>query len=172
MKGDTQKQVRVILADDHAVVRKGIREFLEEDAAIRVVAEANDGEEAVALVAREQPDVALFDIQMPRLSGGELCANCHDGLAAKHGGLEVSGVTYTLFQSLSPGYGFTGFLISWLAGGRPVAIVVMAFLFAFITATGYTLQITQSVPYAVVNILLAVILFVVLARGSGRAASR
>ena len=64
-----QPPIRVVLADDHAVVRKGIREFLEEDATIRVVAEANDGEEAVALVAREQPDVALLDIQMPRLSG-------------------------------------------------------------------------------------------------------
>ncbi len=61
--------IRVVLADDHAVVRKGIREFLEEDAAIRVVAEASDGEEAVALVAREQPDVAVFDIQMPRMTG-------------------------------------------------------------------------------------------------------
>ncbi len=61
--------IRVILADDHAVVRKGIREFLEEDSAIRVVAEASDGEEAVALIAREQPDVAVFDIQMPRVTG-------------------------------------------------------------------------------------------------------
>lgn len=61
--------IRVVLADDHAVVRKGIREFLEESAAIRVVAEAGDGEEAVALVAREQPDVAVLDIQMPRLNG-------------------------------------------------------------------------------------------------------
>ena len=61
--------IRVVLADDHAVVRKGIREFLEEDTAIRVVAEASDGEEAVALVAREQPDVAVFDIQMPRMTG-------------------------------------------------------------------------------------------------------
>ncbi len=63
--------IRVVLADDHAVVRKGIREFLEEDAAIRVVAEASDGEEAVTLVAREQPDVAVFDIQMPKLNGME-----------------------------------------------------------------------------------------------------
>ena len=61
--------LRVVLADDHAVVRKGIRQFLEEDPAIRVVAEASDGEEAIALVAREQPDVAVFDIQMPRLTG-------------------------------------------------------------------------------------------------------
>ncbi len=42
--------IRVVLADDHAVVRKGIREFLQEDAEIRVVAEASDGEEAIALV--------------------------------------------------------------------------------------------------------------------------
>lgn len=61
--------LRVVLADDHAVVRKGIRQFLEEDPAIRVVAEASDGEEAIALVAREQPDVAVFDLQMPRLTG-------------------------------------------------------------------------------------------------------
>ncbi len=61
--------VRVVLADDHAVVRKGIREFLEEDTSLRVVGEASDGEEAVALVAREKPDVAVFDIQMPRMNG-------------------------------------------------------------------------------------------------------
>ena len=66
---NTPKLIRVVLADDHAVVRKGIREFLEEDEGIRVVAEASDGEEAVALVAREQPDVAVFDIQMPRVNG-------------------------------------------------------------------------------------------------------
>ncbi len=61
--------IRVLLADDHAVVRKGIRDFLEEDKEIRVVAEAGDGEEALALIAREKPDVAVFDIQMPRLNG-------------------------------------------------------------------------------------------------------
>ncbi len=66
---DSQKRIRVVLADDHAVVRKGIREFLEEDTAIRVVAEASDGEEAITLVEREQPDVAVFDIQMPRVNG-------------------------------------------------------------------------------------------------------
>jgi DNA-binding NarL/FixJ family response regulator len=66
---DETTRIRVLLADDHAVVRKGIREFLEEDTTMRVVAEASDGEEALALVARERPDVAVFDIQMPRLNG-------------------------------------------------------------------------------------------------------
>jgi DNA-binding NarL/FixJ family response regulator len=66
--------IRVILADDHAVVRKGIREFLEEEAdepRIVVVAEASDGDEAVALAARHLPDVAVLDIQMPGTSGIE-----------------------------------------------------------------------------------------------------
>ncbi len=65
------KEIRVLLADDHAVVRKGIRDFLDDDDAIRVVAEAGDGQAAVDAYAREQPDVALFDIQMPRLNGLE-----------------------------------------------------------------------------------------------------
>ncbi len=63
--------IRVVLADDHAVVRKGIREFLEESGDIRVVAEAADGEQAVTLVAEHQPDVAVLDIQMPDVTGIE-----------------------------------------------------------------------------------------------------
>jgi DNA-binding NarL/FixJ family response regulator len=66
------KAITVLLADDHAVVRKGIRDFLEEDAALRVIAEANDGAEAWALLAQERPDVAVLDIRMPHLSGVEL----------------------------------------------------------------------------------------------------
>ncbi len=65
------ERIRVVLADDHAVVRKGIREFLEEDGDITVVAEAADGDEALALVARHQPDVAVLDIQMPGIGGIE-----------------------------------------------------------------------------------------------------
>lgn len=61
--------IRVLLADDHAVVRKGIREFLEEDESIRVIAEAADGQEALKQIQQNPPDVAVFDIQMPRLNG-------------------------------------------------------------------------------------------------------
>ena len=64
--------IRVILAGDHAVVRQGIRQFLESAPDIRVVAEAKDGEEAVALIQQVQPDVAVLDIQMPKLSGIEV----------------------------------------------------------------------------------------------------
>ncbi len=64
--------IRVILADDHAVVRKGIREFLEEAGDIQVVAEAADGDEALALIRTHRPDVAVLDIQMPGRSGIEV----------------------------------------------------------------------------------------------------
>lgn len=61
--------IRVVLADDHSVVRKGIREFLEEEKDIEVVAEAADGEEAKALIRQHKPDVAVLDIRMPRATG-------------------------------------------------------------------------------------------------------
>jgi ABC-type uncharacterized transport system permease subunit len=89
------------------------------------------------------------------------------GFAGLAGMGEAMGIAGRLRQSLSPGYGFTGFLIAWLAGGKPVGILFMAFLFAIITSAGDTLQISQGLPYAVVNILLATILFVVLASRSG-----
>jgi DNA-binding NarL/FixJ family response regulator len=63
--------IRVVLADDHAVVRQGIRQFLEEAGDIQVVAEAGDGAEAIQLVETHRPDVAVLDIRMPKLSGVE-----------------------------------------------------------------------------------------------------
>ena len=65
--------IQVILADDHAVVRKGIREFLLEPGDIDVMAEAADGDEAMALIDQLRPDVAVLDIQMPKRSGIDVC---------------------------------------------------------------------------------------------------
>jgi DNA-binding NarL/FixJ family response regulator len=64
--------IRVILADDHAVVRKGIREFLEEETDICVLAEASDGETAKQLIQTHRPDVAILDIRMPGATGIEV----------------------------------------------------------------------------------------------------
>ncbi len=70
--GTENKPIRVLLADDHAVVREGIRQFLERAGDIQVVAEAADGLEAETLIATKGPDVAVLDIQMPRASGIEV----------------------------------------------------------------------------------------------------
>jgi DNA-binding NarL/FixJ family response regulator len=61
--------IRVVLADDHAVVRAGIRQFLEFAGGISVIAETGNGQEACTLVDQNRPDVAVLDIQMPGLSG-------------------------------------------------------------------------------------------------------
>jgi DNA-binding NarL/FixJ family response regulator len=64
--------LRVVLADDHAMVRQGIRQFLEEEPDIAVVAEAADGQEALRLVGQHHPDVAILDVQMPGMTGVEV----------------------------------------------------------------------------------------------------
>jgi two-component system response regulator NreC len=64
-------QIRIVLADDHAVMRTGLRLVLERQADFAVVGEASDGREAVALVQRETPDVLVMDIGMPNLNGIE-----------------------------------------------------------------------------------------------------
>ena len=64
-------KIRILLADDHVVVRQGTRELLEREEDIEVVAEAGDGEEAVRLTNSQCPDVAIMDISMPKLNGIE-----------------------------------------------------------------------------------------------------
>lgn len=65
----TPSPIRVILADDHAVVRAGIRQFLDHAGDIQVVAEASDGLQAQEIIEQHLPDVAVLDIQMPQASG-------------------------------------------------------------------------------------------------------
>jgi DNA-binding NarL/FixJ family response regulator len=65
------EKIRVIIADDHAVVREGTRHILEQEEDIEVVGEARDGVEAVALTDTLKPDVAIVDISMPGIGGIE-----------------------------------------------------------------------------------------------------
>jgi DNA-binding NarL/FixJ family response regulator len=73
--------IRVVLADDHAVVRQGLRTFLDLQDDIEVVAEAADGEEAVDAALRLDPDVVLLDLIMPRVDGLEALRRLRDGRA-------------------------------------------------------------------------------------------
>jgi len=64
-------RIRILLADDHTVVREGTRQILERQEDFEVVAEASDGQEAIALAEKERPDIALLDISMPVVNGIE-----------------------------------------------------------------------------------------------------
>ncbi|MFF0508308.1 response regulator [Streptomyces fimicarius] len=71
------RPVRVLVADDEAMVRAGVRAILARDPRVDVVAEAGDGHEALALARRHRPDVVLLDIQMPGLDGLAAVARFH-----------------------------------------------------------------------------------------------
>lgn len=63
--------MKVLLADDHAILRQGLRSLLADEAQVEIVAEASDGREAVELTEKHQPDIIIMDISMPLLTGLE-----------------------------------------------------------------------------------------------------
>jgi NarL family two-component system response regulator LiaR len=71
MGNNSTEKIRIIVADDHTVLREGTRKILEEEPDMEVVAEAWDGEEAVRLATELKPDIVLMDIAMPKLDGIE-----------------------------------------------------------------------------------------------------
>lgn len=66
------KNITVIIADDHPLMRSGIKSVLQSVGQIQIIAEAQDGEEALKLILRHSPDIALIDIEMPKLTGLEI----------------------------------------------------------------------------------------------------
>jgi DNA-binding NarL/FixJ family response regulator len=73
--------IRVVLVDDQTLVRRGIRSLLELAGDIEIVAEASDGEEGVATILRERPDVVLLDVRMPRKDGLQVLRDLHGASA-------------------------------------------------------------------------------------------
>jgi DNA-binding NarL/FixJ family response regulator len=69
--------IRIVLADDHPVVRAGIRTFLERASDIEIVGEARDGVQALHMVAEQVPDVLLLDMELPRISGVQVAQQLH-----------------------------------------------------------------------------------------------
>ena len=85
--------IRVVLADDHPIVREGLRGMLAAEPGIEVVADAASGDEAVAVAARYQPDVVLMDLRMPHGDGVEATAT----IVGSHPGIRV--VVLTTYET-------------------------------------------------------------------------
>ena len=86
---EVRRPIRVVLAEDHTLVRQGTRRLLEDSGRVVVVAEASDGHEAVAAVDRHEPDMAIVDIGLPGLNGIEATRR----IKADHPQISVIGLT-------------------------------------------------------------------------------
>jgi chemotaxis response regulator CheB len=80
----SEDEIRVILADDHALLRQGTTELLNREPDIRVVGEAENGQQAVDLANELRPDVVIMDVRMPVLSGIEATKMIRDSLPQVH----------------------------------------------------------------------------------------
>jgi DNA-binding NarL/FixJ family response regulator len=67
----TDLKIRLLLADDHTILRQGMAQFLGQEPDIEIVGEASDGEAAVQLAAKLQPDIVVMDLEMPKMTGLE-----------------------------------------------------------------------------------------------------
>jgi len=114
--------IRVLLADDHRVVRDGLRVLLEAQPDMRVVGDAANGRQALGLALRLQPDVAVVDIAMPELNGIEATLQMHDACPdIKVLVLSMHASTQHVFRALQAGA--IGYLLKDSAGSDVVAAV-------------------------------------------------
>ena len=143
-KTKTKMQITVLLADDHAVVREGLRVLLEQSADIRVVAEAANGREAVQLAQDLEPDVVLMDITMRELNGVDatrlVCEKCP---ATRVVMLSMHSNSEHVFRALEAGA--KGFVLKESAGEEVAAAVRavhsgQSYFSPAITALGSILQ--------------------------------
>ena len=119
------KKIKVLLAEDHKVIRQGIRRLLEDEGGFDIVGEAGDGYEAVRLAIEKKPDVVIMDIAMPKLNGveatGQIKERCPTTavlvLSAYDDGEYVFGILDV---------GVAGFLLKTASGDELVAAVEAA----------------------------------------------
>ena len=114
--------IKVLLADDHAVVRDGLRVLLEAQSDISVVGDAANGREAIRLVSQRHPDVVVMDIAMPELNGIEATRQIHDASPSTQVLiLSMHSTTEHIFRALQAGA--RGYLLKDSAGTEVVEAV-------------------------------------------------
>jgi NarL family two-component system response regulator LiaR len=116
------KAIRVLLAEDHVVVRQGTRQLLEREPDFKIVGEAGDGEEAVKLAKELKPDVIIMDVAMPKLSGIEATKQIKAVLPAVSV-LVLTGYDYDeyIFSMLEAGA--AGYLLKNVSGDELISAV-------------------------------------------------
>jgi two-component system response regulator DevR len=92
MNGSGMRRIRVLIVDDHELVRAGLRTLLAVDPEIEVVAEASSGTQALALARQQRPEVVLLDAHLPDIGGAEVCRRLH---------AEVPGVAVAMLTTFS-----------------------------------------------------------------------
>lgn len=107
--------IRILLAEDHVVVREGTRRLLEGEKDFQVVGEAGDGEEAVGLAARLKPDVVIMDISMPKLNGIEATKQIK-ALSPSMAVLVLTGYDYDEYIFAMLEAGAAGYLLKSVSG--------------------------------------------------------
>jgi DNA-binding NarL/FixJ family response regulator len=90
---NVKKELRILIADDHPIFRKGLRQVIEADAHLTVVAEADDGTTALQQIQQLQPDIAILDIHMPNMSGFELAR------AVEEQGIQIEVIFLTMHKA-------------------------------------------------------------------------
>ncbi|NQT74128.1 MAG: response regulator transcription factor [Chloroflexi bacterium] len=115
-------KIRIIIADDHKVVREGTRELLQKENDLEVVGEAGDGEEAVDLVKQLNPDVVIMDIAMPRLNGIEATKQIKE-LFPRMAVLILTGYDYDQYVFALLEAGAAGYLLKDVRGQEVIEAV-------------------------------------------------
>ena len=111
-------KIKVLLAEDHVIMREGTTEFVQREPDMEVVGEAGDGEEAVKLATELQPDVVVMDIRMPKLNGIEatkrIKALCPSIAVLILTAYDYDQYIFALLDAGAAGYLLTFSLLYWL----------------------------------------------------------